>query len=66
MEKVPEGILVAAAEYATRSLHGHLLDPLLEKYRQIGFAVPGPEFVKAGYYPDEASLDYAAVVVKRL
>ncbi len=57
---------IPAEEYAFLTQGDHMLDPLLEKYRRIGFRVPGPDHVKAGYYPDEGSMDYAAIVVREL
>jgi hypothetical protein len=57
---------ISAADYAFKKVGEHFVDPLIEMYRRIGFAVPGPDHVKAGYYPDESSLDHAAIVVRKV
>ncbi|MCP4128411.1 MAG: hypothetical protein GY753_15320 [Gammaproteobacteria bacterium] len=57
---------ISAADYALKKLGKHYIDPLIEKYRRIGFSVPGPDHVKTGYYPDESSLDHAAIVVRKV
>ena len=57
---------IPAAEYALKKVGEHFVDPLIEKYRRIDFKLPGPDHVKAGYYPDESSLDYAAIVVREV
>lgn len=57
---------IAAGTYC-RTRHGkHLVDPLLAMYEAIGFSVPDERHVLAGYYPDSASRDYAAMVVRDL
>lgn len=55
---------LAAAKYAALEKRGRLIDPLLQRYRTLGFAVPNANHVKASYYPDFSSMDYAAIVVK--
>ena len=41
-----------------------LADPLLAMYESIGFAVPDASHVIPEYYPDDASKNYAALVVR--
>jgi len=43
-----------------------LVDPLLAMYERIGFSVPDARHVIPGYYPDDASRNYAALVVRDL
>ncbi len=44
----------------------HLVDPLLAMYEAIGFAVPDADHVLKEYYPDDASRNYAALVMRDL
>jgi len=55
-----------AHEYVFMKRGRHLVDPLLASYQRIGFSVPDVHHVKADYYPDAASHNYAALVVKPL
>lgn len=57
---------IAAPEYAMVQHGTRLVDPLLEKYRRIGFTVPGVDHVIAEYFPDARSMNYAAIVVRAL
>lgn len=44
----------------------HLVDPLLAMYEAIGFHVPDAAHVLPDYFPDYASRDHAALVVRDL
>jgi hypothetical protein len=55
-----------AFQYCSRRVGKHLADPLLALYESIGFTVPDREHVVEGYYPDDASRNYAALVVRDL
>jgi hypothetical protein len=52
--------------YAGTRRGKQLIDPLLAMYEGIGFSVPSREHVIAGYFPDDASRNYAALVVRDL
>jgi hypothetical protein len=56
---------ITAAEYAFLRRGRRLVDPLLEMYSRLGFAVPDPNHVVKDYFPDAASLNYAALVVRK-
>ena len=55
-----------ASDYCVRRRGQHLLDPLLAMYESIGFSVPDARHVIPNYYPDEASRDFGALVVRDL
>lgn len=55
-----------AYEYCMTRRGKHLADPLLARYEGIGFHLPDRGHVKADYYPDEASRNYSALVVRDL
>lgn len=57
---------VPAFEYCTTRRGSHLVDPLLAMYESIGFSVRNERHVIPEYYPDDASRDYAALVVREL
>lgn len=57
---------VSAAEYCFKRRGTHLLCPLLAMYEKIGFSLPDHRHVIAEYFPDTASRNYGALVVKRL
>ena len=57
---------VDAYTYCTRRRGRTLADPLLAMYQKVGFAVPDARHVIAEYYPDDASRNYAALVVRDL
>jgi len=57
---------VGAYEYCTTRIGRHLADPLLAMYESIGFTVRDSRHVIEGYYPDDASRNYAALVVRDL
>ncbi len=57
---------VSAAEYCFRRRGTHLVDPLLAMYEKIGFVLPDQHHVIAEYFPDTASRNYGALVVRRL
>jgi hypothetical protein len=57
---------VDAYTYCTMRRGRTLVDPLLAMYQKIGFAVPDARHVIAEYYPDDASKNYAALVVRDL
>lgn len=50
--------------YCSARRGSRLADPLLAMYERIGFSVPDARHVVAGYYPDDASRNYAALVVR--
>jgi hypothetical protein len=52
--------------YCTTRRGSRLIDPLLLMYERIGFTVRDASHVVAGYYPDDASMNYAALVVRDL
>ncbi|WP_341304872.1 hypothetical protein [Pseudomonas sp. TMP25] len=56
----------AAHEYCSSRRGQHLLDPLLALYEALGFAVPDARHVIADYFPDDASRNYAGLVVRDL
>jgi choline dehydrogenase-like flavoprotein len=56
----------AAHEYCSSRRGQHLLDPLLAMYDAIGFRVPDARHVLAEYFPDDASRNYAGLVVRDL
>jgi hypothetical protein len=53
-------------EYCTARRGKQLVDPLLALYESIGFRVPDRRHVIPGYFPDDASRNYAALVVRAL
>ena len=55
-----------AYQYCITRVGKHLADPLLALYESIGFSVPDRQHVIKGYYPDDASRNYAALVVRDL
>ncbi len=55
-----------AAAYCRRRRGKTLADPLLAMYESIGFSVPDAAHVIAEYYPDDASKNYAALVVREV
>lgn len=55
-----------AYDYCTTRRGQHLLDPLLAMYAAIGFSVPDARHVIAEYFPDDASRNHAALVVRDL
>lgn len=57
---------ISASDYVFRQSNGRFVDPLLEKYRRLGFHVPDHHHVIADYYPHAPSLNYSALVVKDL
>ncbi len=57
---------IAAGDYCALRRGTHPVDPLLAMYEAIGFSVPDNHHVMADYYPDDASNDYAALVVRDL
>jgi hypothetical protein len=52
--------------YCSARRGSRLVDPLLAMYERIGFTIPDARHVIAGYYPDDASRNYAALVVRAL
>jgi hypothetical protein len=57
---------VSASDYAFTQSQGRYIDPLLEKYRRMGFHVPDKNHVVENYFPDDNSLGFSALVVKDL
>lgn len=55
-----------AYTYCCRRRGRALADPLLAMYESIGFTVPDASHVIPEYYPDDASKNYAALVVRDL
>jgi hypothetical protein len=55
-----------AHDYCASRRGQHLLDPLLAMYEAIGFGVPDARHVIAEYFPDDASRNHAALVVRDL
>lgn len=56
----------SAFDYCSTRRGKHLVDPLLAMYETIGFSVPNAQHVIAEYYPDDASRNFAALVVRDL
>ena len=54
---------VPASEYVFMKRGNRLIDPLLDMYQKIGFQAPDANHVVREYFPDDASLNYAAIVV---
>jgi hypothetical protein len=57
---------VSAYDYCTTRRGSHLADPLLAMYETIGFSVRDAQHVIQEYYPDDASRNFAALVVRDL
>ncbi len=57
---------LSAYAYCSSRRGKHPLDPLLALYEAIGFAVPDERHVIAEYFPDDASRNHAALVVRDL
>lgn len=57
---------VSAFDYCSARRGSHLVDPLLAMYESIGFTVRDARHVIADYYPDDASRNFAALVVREL
>jgi hypothetical protein len=57
---------IPAYDYCATRRGQHLLDPLLAMYESIAFEVPDAAHVLAEYYPDDASRNFAALVVRDL
>ncbi len=56
----------SAADYVFTKRGFCFVDPLIEKYRRIGFFVPDKNHVIADYYLSDESHNYSAIVVKEL
>jgi hypothetical protein len=57
---------LSAFDYCVTRRGKHLVDPLLALYDAIGFSVPNAHHVLPEYYPDDASRNFAALVVRDL
>lgn len=57
---------ISAVDYVFTQKHNRYLDPLVDRYRKLGFNVPVPQHVISDYFPHEASLNYSALVVREL
>ena len=57
---------VPASQYVFMKRGNRLVDPLLDMYQKIGFEAPDADHVVREYFPDDASLNYAAIVVNKL
>ena len=55
-----------AENYAFMIDRGQFIDPLIEKYRRLGFNVPNINHIIPNYFPDPSSLNYSALVVRYL
>lgn len=55
-----------AGDYCLLRRGAHPVDPLLAMYEAIGFRVPDRHHVMPDYFPDDASRNYAALVVRDL
>lgn len=53
-------------EYCSTRKGHSLMDPLLAMYEKLDFTVPDEHHVIAEYFPDDASMNYAALVVRDL
>lgn len=53
-------------DYVFKKRGERLIDPLIERYRRIGFFVPDARHVLENYFPSSESLNYSALVVKDL
>lgn len=54
---------IDAREYVFLKKGSRFVDPFMDTYRRLGFAVPNPDHVKEDYFGDAASRNYAAFVV---
>jgi len=57
---------ISASDYVFKKSQGRFIDPLIEKYRRVGFHVPDENHVFENYFPDDNSLGHSALVVKDL
>lgn len=57
---------LSAFDYCVKRRGKHLVDPLLAMYETIGFSVPDVQHVIPEYYPDDASRNFAALVMRDL
>lgn len=57
---------LSAADYVFKKSNHKWIDPLIEKYRKLGFHVPDKKHVLANYFLHEASCNYSALVVKHV
>ncbi len=57
---------IPAWEYCQQRKGSKLVDPLLAMYEGIQFRIPHASHVVPEYYPDDASRNYAAIVVRDL
>ncbi len=57
---------ILANEYVSTKQNNKFVDPLIEKYRKLGFKVPDKNHVIPDYFPCESSLNYSALVVKEI
>lgn len=57
---------IDAYDYVSRRIGSSLADPFIAMYEKIGFNVPNAAHVKENYFPDDASMNYASLVVRDL
>lgn len=57
---------ISAADYVFKKTQNRFVDPLIEKYRRLGFFVPDKNHVLANYFPHESSLNYSVLTIKDL
>jgi hypothetical protein len=55
---------IPIAEYCHLRKGQHLIDPLLAMYESIHFHLPDDRHIISEYYPDDASKNYAAILVR--
>ena len=58
--------VIPAEQYVFLKRGQRFVDPFMELYHQLGFRVPDPDHVIEDYFPDEASKNYAALVVREV
>jgi len=57
---------IAPSDYVFKKINNKYVDPLIEKYRKLDFIVPDKNHVLADYFESYASLNYSALVVKKI
>lgn len=57
---------ISAVEYAFKQTQTRSVDPLLDKYRRLGFKVPDENHVIENYFAHAGSMNYSALVVHQL
>ena len=57
---------IPAEQYVFLKRGRRFVDPFMELYHQLGFRVPDSDHVLEDYFPDDASRNYAALVVREV